>query len=427
MKKSKLSLWTIAAALFLSLGVSAQNDIKKVEDEVSAQFIDAYNKEDFKKATSDFNESMLKTVSSKKIEALYKQLGKINKCEFSGQENNWSIYKVTFEKSVLYMKIILDEKNKIAGLLFTPDNQGNLRATYDQVWDRFINAYNKKDFKTAAADFNKKMLKAVPAEAIEGIYDQLGKINKSDFTKMAKEAFVYKITFEKGIMDMQIVLDANNKIAGLQFLPHKEKPSVPVIERNSTGLILPFKGEWFVFWGGDTKELNYHSENIAQKNAFDIVIIDSDNKTHKSEGNTNEDYYAFGQEIITPCDAIVIDVIDGVLDNVPGEMNKMNIMGNSVILKTANNEYLFFAHFKQGSIKVKSGETIKSGETLGLCGNSGNSSEPHLHFHIQNTNDLATGTGAKCYFKEITVKRNGKSETKKDYSPVKGDIISQDQ
>ena len=92
---------------------------------------------------------------------------------------------------------------------------------------------------------------------------------------------------------------------------------------------------------------------------------------------------------------------------------------NTVILKTTNNEYLFFAHFKQNSIKVKKGQKIKQGETLGLCGNSGNSSEPHLHFHIQNVKDMNVATGVKCYFDQIVV--DGKM--KKDYSPIKGEKI----
>ena len=57
--------------------------------------------------------------------------------------------------------------------------------------------------------------------------------------------------------------------------------------------------------------------------------------------------------------------------------------------------FLFFAHFKQNSIRVKQGQIIKQGELLGLCGNSGNSSEPHLHFHIQNVENMNIATGVK--------------------------------
>ena len=111
--------------------------------------------------------------------------------------------------------------------------------------------------------------------------------------------------------------------------------------------------------------------------------------------------------------------MDGVKENKPGELNPIYVPGNSVILKTMNNEYLLFAHFKHHLIKVKEGEKVKQERVLGLCGNTGNSSEPHLHFHIQNVEDMNIATGVKCYFDKIIV--NG--QIKNDYSPIKGDII----
>lgn len=122
---------------------------------------------------------------------------------------------------------------------------------------------------------------------------------------------------------------------------------------------------------------------------------------------------------MAPADATVVMAIDGVEDNIPGTVNRMYIPGNSVMLKIVNNEYLFFAHFKQNSVNVKEGDVIKRGKLLGRCGNSGNSSEPHLHFHIQDALSFDTATGIKCYFDSIYV--NGK--IKDDYPPEKGEKI----
>jgi murein DD-endopeptidase MepM/ murein hydrolase activator NlpD len=80
---------------------------------------------------------------------------------------------------------------------------------------------------------------------------------------------------------------------------------------------------------------------------------------------------------------------------------------------------LLFAHFKQYSIKVKEGQKVKKGQLLGLCGNSGNSSEPHLHFNIQNSEDMNVVTGIKCYFDQLFVS----GTLKTDYSPVQKDKI----
>jgi murein DD-endopeptidase MepM/ murein hydrolase activator NlpD len=175
---------------------------------------------------------------------------------------------------------------------------------------------------------------------------------------------------------------------------------------------LPFNEEWTVFWGGDTKEQNYHVAYKSQKNAFDMIITNAAGKSHKNDGKNNEDYYAFGKDLIAPASGEVVLVVDGVKDNKPGVTNPNYVPGNTVIIKTSNNEYLFFAHFKQHSIKVQQGQKVQQGDVLGLCGNS---SEPHLHFHIQNVEDMNIATGAKAYFEEILV--NG--ELIKEHSPVK--------
>jgi murein DD-endopeptidase MepM/ murein hydrolase activator NlpD len=82
------------------------------------------------------------------------------------------------------------------------------------------------------------------------------------------------------------------------------------------------------------------------------------------------------------------------------------------------------AHLKQGSIVVKVGDNVKRGQLLGKCGNSGNSSEPHLHYHLQNSAVLQDGLGIKCVFQKAVVTKDGKTETRTNYSPMKGQIVS---
>lgn len=297
------------------------------------------------------------------------------------------------------------------------------KDTDRKVSSEFEKYYNSNEYQKLFDLFSTEMKSFLPIEKttdfVNGLKTQAGKIEKREFIKYENGTYAsYKTNFERALFSVNISLDKNGKINGLFVKPFKEI-NLPKLERNKTDLILPFKGEWTVFWGGDTKELNYHIESEAQKNAFDIMITDKNGKTFKTDGKTNEDYYAFGKELIAPCDAEVVLAVDGVKDNIPGELNPIYIPGNTVILKTVNNEYLFFAHFKQNSIVVKQGQKVKQGELLGLCGNSGNSSEVHLHFHIQNVEDMNKATGAKSYFSEIFV--NG--ELKKDYSPIKGDKV----
>ena len=297
------------------------------------------------------------------------------------------------------------------------------KATSKTVAENFEKNYNSDSFEAIFNMFDSEMQKALPLDKtidfLTGLKTQAGKISKREFVKYEQTYATYKTNFERALFAVNISIDNNSKINGLFVKPFEES-NLPKIERNSTKLKLPFKGEWTVVWGGDTKELNYHVESEAQKNAFDIVITDTKGNSYKTDGKTNEDYYAFGKELIAPCDGEIVLVVDGVKDNKPGILNPIYIPGNTVIIKTSKNEYLFFAHFKQNSIKVKQGQKIKQGQLLGLCGNSGNSSEAHLHFHIQNVENMVSATGVKCYFDNLIV--NGQAKT--DYSPIQKDKIS---
>ena len=290
------------------------------------------------------------------------------------------------------------------------------------VASNFEKHFNAGEYEAIFNEFSPQMQTALPLEKIKevmtGLTAQLGKITGREFTGFEQGFAIYKTQFEKGIMAVRISVDDQAKINGLFFSPYVAD-NTPTPERNTTKLILPFRDEWTVIWGGDTKKQNYHIENEAQKNAFDLVITDEKGKSYRTNGFANEDYFAFGKELLAPCDAEVVLVVDGIKDNKPGELNRLYVPGNTVVLKTKNNEYLFFAHFKQHSIVVKAGDKVKQGQLLGLCGNSGNSSEPHIHFHIQNREDMQKAKGIKCYFERLLV--NG--EVKEDYSPVQGERI----
>jgi hypothetical protein len=291
------------------------------------------------------------------------------------------------------------------------------------VATEFQKKYNTNDYEGVFIMFTKEMKNFMPHDKtlafLSALKTQAGSIKKRVFIKYPQaNVALYKTTFERAVVALFISVDANSKINGLMVKPYVTE-NQPVLKRNISKLILPFKDEWTVFWGGDTKEQNYHVAYKSQKNAFDMIITDSAGKSHKTDGKNNEDYYAFGKELLAPANGEIVLVVDGIKDNKPGVLNPSYIPGNTVIIKTSNNEYLFFAHFKQHSIQVKQGEIVQQGDVLGLCGNSGNSSEPHLHFHIQNVENMNIATGAKAYFEEILV--NG--ILIKEYSPIKSEKV----
>ncbi|HJU74356.1 MAG TPA: M23 family metallopeptidase [Gemmatimonadaceae bacterium] len=130
---------------------------------------------------------------------------------------------------------------------------------------------------------------------------------------------------------------------------------------------------------------------IAQRFAIDYVIMDSAGSTFKGDRLKNESYYAEGVDAIAVADGIVVATKDSIPENVPGPTSRAvpitleTVGGNHVILDIGG-RFAFYAHLKPGSLRVKVGDRVRKGEVLGLVGNSGNSTEPHLHFHLADGN-----------------------------------------
>jgi len=293
---------------------------------------------------------------------------------------------------------------------------------YKKVVQRFAVIYNEGKYDSLFYLFSPELQKELPLDKtlsfLSTTKSVAGKMLMADLENFESSYASYKVQFERRLYSLYLSLNDKNKINGL-LLQSYTPANLPKLERSVSQLVLPFKNTWTVLWGGDTKTLNYHVEVPVQKGAFDFIITNSTGKAYKTNSKSNEDYYAYGQDIIAACDGEVVLAVDGVKDNVPGSVNPMFVTGNTVLVKTGKSEYLLYAHFKQHSIAVKEGQVVKQGQLLGQCGNSGNSKQPHLHFHIQNVEDMNMATGAKAYFGKIVV--NGVSKT--DYSPVKDQLI----
>ena len=100
-------------------------------------------------------------------------------------------------------------------------------------------------------------------------------------------------------------------------------------------------------------------------------------------------------------------------------MNSARPFGNYVVIDHRNGEYSVYAHLKKGTVAVSPGQRVNTGDVLGLCGNSGNSSEAHLHFHVQDSPDLEAGAGMPVAFHDCFV--NGVETEKAE--PVRGDYL----
>lgn len=131
---------------------------------------------------------------------------------------------------------------------------------------------------------------------------------------------------------------------------------------------------------------------IAQRYAIDYVLMDTSFKTFTGDQLKNENYYAHNVDVIAVADGKVVAAKDGIPENIPGATSRAvpitleTVGGNHVILDIGNGRYAFYAHVRPGSLLVKVGDQVKRGAPLGKLGNSGNSTEPHLHFHLSDSN-----------------------------------------
>ncbi|EEM89867.1 MULTISPECIES: M23 family metallopeptidase [Bacillus cereus group] len=141
----------------------------------------------------------------------------------------------------------------------------------------------------------------------------------------------------------------------------------------------PLNERALVGWGGDRLETNYHVIKPNERWAYDILIPPVEVKSNKLE-----DYGIFGAKVMAPASGTVVSINNNEQDLVPGLDNFQSMAGNHIYLRLdETGTFLILAHLKKGSIKVKEGQHVNEGEFLAQVGNSGSSSEPHLHIHHQ--------------------------------------------
>jgi hypothetical protein len=193
-------------------------------------------------------------------------------------------------------------------------------------------------------------------------------------------------------------IDRSGMAVGLTVQPAAAPAASNQLDyRTRTPLQLPFRGEWFVFWGGRTVLENYHASSTDQRFANDFVIARS-GATHLTPARNNEDYHCFGESVLAPAEGTIVAAVDDVADNRPGQMNERQPLGNHVILDHGNGEFSFVAHLQHQSLAVAPGDRVAAGVPLGRCGNSGRSSEPHVHYHLQTSPEFGAGTGLPAQF-----------------------------
>jgi murein DD-endopeptidase MepM/ murein hydrolase activator NlpD len=160
---------------------------------------------------------------------------------------------------------------------------------------------------------------------------------------------------------------------------------------------LPFDGTWYV--ADEHGYLDPHKRFLAEAYAYDFLQIGPNGKSYQRDGRANADYFAYGKKVLAAKDGTVVLVRSDMAENTPGETtNVATPSGNVVIIDHGNNQFGYYAHLKPFTVAVKVGAHVKAGDVLGEVGNSGDSPEPHLHFHVMNKADVTQADGIPLVF-----------------------------
>jgi murein DD-endopeptidase MepM/ murein hydrolase activator NlpD len=152
---------------------------------------------------------------------------------------------------------------------------------------------------------------------------------------------------------------------------------------------------------------------IAQRFAIDFVQLFPDGRSFAGDQKENKSYRCYGAEALAVADAVVVATKDGIPENIPGPTSRAvpitleTVGGNYVIMDLGGGRFAFYAHLQPGTLRVKTGDKVRRGQVVGLVGNSGNSTEPHLHFHISDGNSPLGSEGVPYAFPLFEVQGKG--------------------
>jgi len=173
--------------------------------------------------------------------------------------------------------------------------------------------------------------------------------------------------------------------------------------RTRAAYCLPFRGEWLVYNGGDTPATSHSWDILGQRYALDFVQVDGGLSRHGGRGTRLDDYHCYGSDILAAAGGTVMHLEDRIPD-APFvghgfcDFTARSFLGNYVMIQHADDEHALYAHLIRGSVRVRPGEQVAQGQVIGRCGHSGHSSEPHLHFQLQDSPDIFRGMGLPVRF-----------------------------
>ncbi|AVH96376.1 peptidase [Streptomyces cinereoruber] len=193
----------------------------------------------------------------------------------------------------------------------------------------------------------------------------------------------------------------------------------------------PVAGRWTALNSPADRTPSHGTHQYGQTYAIDIVAEAEDGERSRPSfawlwpvACRSEEFPAFDAPLFAVADATVVHAEDGRRDHLsrnslPAFLYLMlfeatvrvlagarRVVGNHLILDLGNGTYAVYAHLRRGSLTVRAGDRVTAGRQLARCGNSGNSTEPHLHFQLMNGPDLDTARGVPFTWRGVGVPKN---------------------
>jgi hypothetical protein len=201
------------------------------------------------------------------------------------------------------------------------------------------------------------------------------------------------------------------------FLPSRRPPRDPV------AIASPVRGRWFPANSPADRVPSHGTHELGQTYAIDLVHqpdadADAERVPRWPLARRPEEFPGFGRPIHAPADGVVVRacgwqrdhwsrnswpglvflIFEGFARSLLSPLSGRFVLGNHVVLDLGDGVYAAFAHLKRGSVRVRRGRRVMAGEVLGECGNSGNSSEPHLHFQLMDHPSAVIAAGLPFTF-----------------------------
>lgn len=224
------------------------------------------------------------------------------------------------------------------------------------------------------------------------------------------------------------------------------------MDSEAISIELPIRGEWLVEVSPADRIPSHGTDYFGLRYAFDFIQIDSKNPGHPTHDKSNMDYftkgiplnsyYCFGKPIYAPFSGKVVTVENNMLDGKkaswlsdqtsalrnslflnPKREEIKTIAGNYVVIEKEAGIYAVFCHIKSNTVEVQVGEIIYQGQLIGKVGHTGNSTEPHLHFHLMDSADPEKAQGLPLVFSQYETCKNEKWQQVVDGLPAANERI----